>query len=115
MVPAVPTLKDKVPPIPIESTETTPPVPAPPPGPTLIWTVFNVVDAIDTCWLWIGSPPDNPLLNLVLEIALGYGWFVVWLSLEQVNTNPSVAIPIVFDVVNPWFRIVKVKSPDTEL
>ena len=71
MVPAVPTLKDKVPPIPIESTETTAPVPAPPPLPTPIWIVFNVVDAIVTCWSWMGSPPDSPLLNFVLDTALG--------------------------------------------
>ena len=99
-------LNASVPPTPTVAV-TTAPLPAPPPTPT--WSVIvSSVFAIIAVWIpAIGSE----LGKLVLDTALGYGWFEKKLSFEHLNTSPPVSIPTVSLVVRPWFGIVNNKVP----
>ena len=100
-VPPPTTLNTSVPPIPTVAV-TVAPVPTPPPDPTPTVNVFVVVVDIDKVALCAGS------------VVLGYGWSVANSSLLHLNVRDSVAIPIVFETVNPWFGIVRIIRPVKE-
>ena len=89
------------------------PVPPPPPCPTKNVTVSIVVAPIPVVTPANGSFPPTPSVwvALVLDTSRGYGWFEKKSSLEHLNTNPPVSIPIESLVVNVWLGIVSIKLP----